>query len=235
MPAVQGDLPVLYSFRRCPYAMRARMAIACSGVTVALREVVLRDMPASLLAGSPKGTVPVLVLPDGRVLEESRDIIDWALAVNDAAAWQPDPGSPAHEESRRLVEENDTSFKQSLDLYKYAERHPQHRADYYRSQGELFLGKLEQRLQQHAWLCGERMSVADVSIFPFVRQFAHVDRAWFDGAGYPRLRVWLDCFLRSRLFLQVMDKYPQWQAGDAVTLFPDGGAGQGEDMSGQKT
>ena len=217
---MQGALPVLYSFRRCPYAMRVRMAISYSEVTVEFREVILRDMPASLLACSPKGTVPVLVLPDGKVLEESRDIIDWVLAVNDPEMWQPDPGDIVHGEIRRLVDENDAFFKQSLDCYKYAERYPEHPADYYRSQGELFLGKLEKKLEQHACLCGERMSVADISIFPFVRQFAHVDKVWFDGATYPRLQAWLHYFLQSTLFAGVMEKYPQWQNGDAVTLFP---------------
>ena len=212
--------PILYSFRRCPYAIRARMAIASSGVTVELREVVLRDMPASLLACSPKGTVPVLVLPNGRVLEESRDIIDWALAVNDPAMWRSDPADIVCGEIRRLVDENDVFFKQSLDCYKYAERYPEHPADYYRAQGELFLGKLEQQLAQHAWLCGERMSVADISIFPFVRQFAYVDKVWFDSVAYPRLQDWLNYFLQSTLFSGVMEKYPQWQDGDAVTLFP---------------
>jgi glutathione S-transferase len=197
------------------------MAIAYSGVTVVLREVVLRDMPASLLACSPKATVPVLVLTDGRVLEESRDIIDWALAVNDPQVWQPERGDLAHGENMRLVDENDAFFKHNLDRYKYAERYPEHPADYYRGRGELFLEKLEGLLQQHAWLCGERMSVVDVSIFPFVRQFVHVDKAWFKGAAYPRLQAWLDYFLGSTLFTRVMEKYPQWREGDAVTLFPE--------------
>ena len=200
--------------------MRARMAISYSGITVALREVILRDMPAALLACSPKGTVPVLVLPDGLVLEESRDIIDWALGVHDPDQWQPVSGEALHGEIRCLVDENDASFKKNLDCYKYAERYPEHSMDYYRAQGELFLARLEQRLGRHAWLCGERMSVADISIFPFVRQFANVDRAWFERAAYPRLQVWLDCFLRSGLFSGVMEKYPQWHDGDAVTLFP---------------
>ena len=216
-----GVLPVLYSFRRCPYAMRARMAISYSGIAVELREVILRDMPASLLDCSPKGTVPVLVLPDEKVLEESRDIIDWALAVNDPDRWQPDAGDAICLEIDRLVGENDVFFKQSLDCYKYAERYPEHPADYYRAQGELFLRKLEQQLEQHAWLCGERIGVADISIFPFVRQFAHVDKAWFDGARYPRLQAWLHYFLQSTLFSGVMAKYPQWREGDEVTLFPD--------------
>ena len=186
------DLPVLYSFRRCPYAIRARMAVSYSAVAVELREVVLRDMPASLLACSPKGTVPVLVLPGGAVLEESRDIIDWALANSDPDGWLPDPGDAPGEQARLLVDCCDTSFKQQLDHYKYAEQYPQHSADYYRLQGQVFLGQLEQRLEKHDWLCGDRMTVADVSIFPFVRQFANVDKVWFDETPYLRLQAWLD-------------------------------------------
>ena len=216
------DLPVLYSFRRCPYAMRARMAISYSALAVELREVVLRDMPASLLACSPKGTVPVLVLTDGTVLEESRDIIDWALAKNDPHGWLPGTADADAEQARQLVDSCDTSFKQQLDHYKYAERYPQHPADYYRSQGAVFLGRLEQRLQRGDWLCGERMTVADVSIFPFVRQFANVDKVWFDETAYLRLQTWLDRLLCSQLFTRVMDKYPQWHEGDAAVIFPPG-------------
>ena len=196
------------------------MAISYSGLTVALREVVLRQVPTDLLACSPKGTVPVLVLPDGRVLEESRDIIDRALADNDPEQWQPGPDDGLSAEINSLVDRNDTSFKEALDHYKYAERYPQHPAAYYRSQGEVYLQQLEQRLEQHAWLCGKRMNVADISIFPFVRQFAFVDKAWFDGAAYPQLQRWLNNFLQSDLFQGVMRKYPQWREGDALTLFP---------------
>ena len=216
-----GKLPVLYSFRRCPYAMRARMAIFCCGTRVELREVVLREMPASLLACSSKGTVPVLVLPDGRVIDESRDIMAWALAINDPDRWLPDGGEDVQAESDPLIDENDYSFKQHLDRYKYAERYPEHPASVYRSAGEHFLQQLEQRLEQRRWLAGERTGVADIALFPFIRQFAYVDRPWFDSAPYPRLQRWLNHFLDSALFSSVMKKYPQWQDGDAVTLFPD--------------
>ena len=218
---MQAKFPVLYSFRRCPYAMRARMALAASGIRVALREVVLRDMPASLLACSPKATVPVLLLSDGRVIDESRDIIDWVLAENDPQQWLPTTGDDAQGAVKRLIDENDYSFKQHLDHYKYADRHPQHPASVYRSRGERFLQQLEQHLQQHGWLLSDRMGVADVAIFPFVRQFALVDKPWFDSTPWPRLHAWLNDFLESALFMQVMKKYPQWQHGDAVTLFPD--------------
>ena len=201
--------------------MRARMAISYSGIRVELREVVLREMPSSLQACSPKGTVPVLVLPDGRVIDESRDIMVWALAERDPDQWLPNGRVGVQEESDRLIDENDQSFKQHLDHYKYAERYPKHPASTYRAEGEGFLRHLERRLEQRAWLASERVGIADVALFPFVRQFALVDRSWFDGRPYPRLHVWLNYFLDSALFLDVMKKYPQWRDGDAVTLFPE--------------
>ncbi len=213
-------LPVLYSFRRCPYAIRARMTLCYSGVQVELREVLLRDMPRELPACSPKATVPVLVLPDATVLEESRDIMEWALAQHDPDHWQPQPGSPEAAAARDLIAANDLEFKPQLDRYKYAERYPQHPPAWYRSQGEYFLDDLELRLTRHAWLLGERMSIADVAIFPFIRQFALVDRGWFDAAPRVNLRHWLDGLLQAELFTAVMAKYPQWRRGDPVSLFP---------------
>ena len=218
---MQADFPVLYSFCRCPYAIRARMALACSGIRVELREVVLREMPAALLACSPKATVPVLLLPDGRVIDESRDIMEWSLAENDPQQWLPGAGEGVLEALNQLIGANDHSFKQHLDRYKYADRHPQHPASVYRAEAERFLQQLEWNLRQHGWLLGERMGLADVAIFPFVRQFALVDKAWFDRTPYPRLHAWLNHFLESALFLQVMKKYPQWRDGDTLTLFPD--------------
>jgi glutathione S-transferase len=218
------ELPVLYSFRRCPYAMRARMVISYSCTTVELREVALRDMPATLMACSPKGTVPVLVLPDDRVLEESRDIIDWALTLHDPEQWLP-ADNRMRAEANSLIDVNDFSFKEQLDRYKYAERYPEHPADYYRTAGEAFLSQLEQQLTRHAFLLCERITVADISIFPFIRQFAHVDKAWFDAAPYPGLQRWLQGHLASSLFTGVMEKYPQWQEGDETRLFPGDGRG----------
>jgi len=216
----QAGLPVLYSFRRCPYAMRARMALAYSQVNVELREVVLREMPAAMLAYSPKATVPVLVFPDDAVLEESRDIMDWALSGNDPENWMPAAGSEEYATAKHLMDENDGSFKQHLDRYKYAERYPEHPLEYYREQGESFLKRLDDRLSRNTWLLGERISVADVAIFPFVRQFAHVDKPWFDRLPWSHLQQWLGALLQSDLFASVMQKYPQWQEGDAPTRFP---------------
>ncbi len=207
------DLPILYSFRRCPYAIRARMAIYYSGLTVEIREIVLRDKPVSMLEFSPKGTVPVLVLPSGEVIDESRDVINWALSQYDPDLWKiDDPGG--------LIEENDSDFKQWLDRYKYADRYPDLPAEVYRDHCEFFLKKLEMKLMDQAFLMSDRMTETDVAIFPFIRQLAFVDKAWFDQAAYPHLQKWLTCFLESDLFRNVMIKYLPWKPLDKVIQFP---------------
>jgi len=206
-------LPVLYSFRRCPYAIRARMAICYAGIPVELREILLKNKPSSMLAVSPKGTVPVLVLPDGRVLDESCDVMYWALAVHDPDNWM-DPAK-SHEVSR-LIAENDGSFKTHLDHYKYADRYPEQTPADYRVEGEVFLQTLETCLQQQPFLLGHQPGFADVAIFPFVRQFSLVDPDWFSSAPYPGLRYWLNHWLECPLFAAVMEKYPVWQDGAAA-------------------
>jgi len=191
---------ILYSFRRCPYAMRARMALRYSGVAVEIREVSLKAKPADMLAASPKGTVPVLLLDDGRVIDESLDIMRWALASNDPDGWlQADADAMA-----TLLAGNDGPFKQALNRYKYADRYPEHPMTYYRDQGCEFLRVLEGRLERGAWLCSERMSLADAAIAPFVRQFRGVDPAWFAQAPYPRVREWIEAFIESTLFTAIM-------------------------------
>ena len=190
---------VLYSFRRCPYAMRARMALRYSGVPLSIVEVSLKAKPAEMLVASPKGTVPVLVCADGSVIEQSLDIMHWALARHDPDNWLQ-PGCAA------LIEDNDTRFKVLLDRYKYAIRYPEHPMEYYRAQGAEFLQRLEDVLARSAYLAGPALSLADVALAPFVRQFAHVDRDWFEQAPYPRLNAWLERFLASELFSSVMKK-----------------------------
>lgn len=196
--------PVLYTFRRCPYAIRARLAIKVSGVDVEMREVDLRHKPQALLDCSPKGTVPVLQLADGTVIDESLDIMRWALAINDPEVWMTDADHEA--EALALVRENDGSFKSQLDRYKYPHRYPEHSEEVYRDEAGKFLQALGSRLTRHPYLMGERISLPDVAIFPFVRQFAHVDREWFYVAYDGVLAVWLDGFLNSALFLSVMQK-----------------------------
>ena len=214
-------IPVLYSFRRCPYAMRARLAIAGAGLQVELREVVLKHKPATLLEASPKGTVPVLVLPEGRVIDESRDIMRWALRCSDPDNWLCSDEPDKLWQIEGLIQENDFVFKQHLDRYKYFDRHPQHPQAYYREQCEVTLLKLEKLLQQNTFLAGDHCSLADMAIFPFIRQFAHVDREWFFSAPYPALQRWLNGHLESRLFNQIMSKYQPWQPGDALVVFPE--------------
>ena len=192
---------LLYSFRRCPYAMRARLALRYSGVCVRIIEVSLKAKPAEMLALSPKGTVPVLSV-NGEVIDESLAIMQWALAQHDPDDWrlQGDPSVLA------LIDENDQGFKYHLDRYKYAERYPEHPMEHYRAEGEVFLQKLEGLLADRAYLLAHHPSLADMALAPFMRQFAHVDRDWFARAPYPRLQRWLEAFLQSPLFIGVMAK-----------------------------
>lgn len=216
MTASEQQLPILYSFRRCPYAMRARLAITRAATLVEIREVELRNKPTALLTASPKGTVPVLVLPSGQVIDESLGIMQWALRINDPddwlSAWQS-------ESCLQLIQRNDGEFKYYLDRYKYADRYPEHSVKYYRRQGECFLGDLEQHLQQDAYLCGSRFGIADAAIAPFVRQFAAVDQDWFTQSQYPALRHWLRTFLDSPLFAGIMHQYQPWKADSPPLLF----------------
>ncbi|NVZ32272.1 glutathione S-transferase [Pseudomonas sp. A4002] len=192
---------VLYSFRRCPYAMRARMALRYSGLAVQIIEVSLKAKPAEMLALSPKGTVPVLSV-DGRVIDESLAIMRWALAQNDPEGWLLGDDRA----TQALIEENDQGFKHQLNRYKYAERYPEYPTEHYRAEGEVFLMRLEGLLAEREYLLAGHLSLADVALAPFVRQFAHVDREWFGQAPYPRLQGWLQRFLESPLFIAAMAK-----------------------------
>ncbi|MBL4811378.1 MAG: glutathione S-transferase [Rhodobacteraceae bacterium] len=204
-------LPVLYSFRRCPYAIRARLALQSSGQHVELREILLRDKAAAFLAVSPSKTVPCLVLPD-RVLDESLDIMKWALAQSDPAGWLDMP-----EEGWDWITRADGPFKDALDRTKYASRHPAEEAAGQRGLAGDFLADLDRQID--AWVF-ERPSLADFAILPFVRQFANIDRAWFDAQPWPNLHGWLARFLASDEFEAVMEKYAPWAEGDAVIVFP---------------
>nr|WP_315459202.1 glutathione S-transferase [uncultured Sphingorhabdus sp.] len=207
------DLPILYSFRRCPYAMRARMAVAVSGVEVELREVVLRDKPAEMLESSPKGTVPVLVLNDGTVIDESLDVMHWALARHDPLSWL------AHVDAERIAA-NDGPFKHALDRYKYPHRYDLADGLEHRALGLAHLTDLENALSSAPFLLGEQPGFTDIALFPFVRQFAATDTAWFDALPLPKVQAWLESLTGSALFAQIMGRYPQWKAGDAITIFP---------------
>lgn len=204
-------LPVLYSYRRCPYAMRARMALRYAGIGVEIREISLRDKPTQMLQVSPKGTVPVLVLSDGQVLEQSLQIMDWALAQSDLDDWRyiHDPQAQAH--MAELIARNDQQFKAALDRYKYPERYPEKTPQDYRAEGEQFIQSWDALLQQQAYLSGAHIGQADIAIFPFVRQFARVDEQWFNASRYRKLNTWLAEMCASTLFQSVMQKHPVWQ------------------------
>ncbi len=205
---------ILYSFRRCPYAMRARLALKLSAVPVELREVDLNAVPPELSAASAKDTVPVLVTPEGTVIDESWDIVQWAFRQNDPDNWLGDDECyviPADQ----VLEINDFSFKEDLDHYKYFERYPEHPQTYYRDRGEEFLEELDETLSESRYLLCDHPTLADIAVFPFIRQFVNVDRDWFDQTRYTHLRKWLDEWLASDLFASIMVKHPVWKSGDA--------------------
>ncbi len=214
MSATTQGLPVLYSFRRCPYAMRARLAIAVAEQNVQLREVSLSNKPAEMLRASPKGTVPVLVLSDGKVIDESYDIMKWALRRHDPEHWLDIDLDTADEWVRR----NDQEFKPKLDGYKYSEYHPEHTATQWRDEAAKFLSELDARLNAKACLLGEKISIVDAALMPFIRQFALVDKTWF-SASHQAVDHWLRSLIDSPLFQSVMHKYPLWSAGDAPIKF----------------
>ena len=221
-----GALPVLYSFRRCPYAMRARLALAISGQACELREVVLKAKPPELLAASPKASVPVLVLPGGEVIDQSLDIMRWALRQNDPGHWLPT--APQSAQALALIADCELTFKHHLDRYKYPGRYAGTDPLAHRSSASAWLAGLAQQLQTRAWLFGPAPSLADMAIAPFVRQFAQTDPDWFADQDWPALRVWLNAIVTSTLFDSVMHKYPPWHSGaDAIIFAPGRASPQG--------
>jgi len=207
---------ILYSFRRCPFAMRGRMALAVSGLDYEHREVVLRDKPPSMLKASPKGTVPVFITSGGDLIEESLDLMYYALGQNDPENWLA--GFDAT--GRALLGDIDGPFKHHLDRYKYKSRYDEtaKRGETdinHRQQAENYIQKLEQILEANPFLSGKTRGFADIAIFPFIRQFANTDRTWWDGENqdaspYPNTHAWLEGHIKSELFQSIMTKYPQW-------------------------
>ncbi|MBB3106152.1 glutathione S-transferase [Psychrobacter luti] len=212
-----SSYPCLYSFRRCPYAMRVRLGILFAELQVELREITLKNKPPQMLAISPKGTVPVLQLLDGTVIEESREIVTWALAQRDS---QELLNAEVLHQANALIDKNDNEFKYWLDRYKYADRHLEMSQIEYRQQGEVFLQLLEELLTKNSYLLGESITIADIGIMPFVRQFANVNRDVFYSLPYMNLQRWLQDWLQHPLFLQAMTKFQPWQDGDEVVVFP---------------
>ena len=206
--------PILYSFRRCPYAMRARLGLTSAGISVDLREVVLRDKPAAFLETSPSGTVPCLKAGE-TVIDESLDIMLWALAQNDPEALldMPDKG-------HALIAATDGPFKTALDRYKYHTRYKDADREAERRKAAAHLDALNALLAGQDWLFGPAPRLADLAILPFIRQFAMTDKPWFDAQGWPDLQRWLNAFLASNRLSTIMTKYPQWQEADAPMPFP---------------
>lgn len=200
---------VLYSFRRCPYAMRARLALRVSGVVYEHREVALKSKPAAMLAVSPKGTVPVLCLSSGDVIEQSLDIMRWALLCNDPEGWLPQ-SVEAQRSAQCLIDTNDGDFKAHLDRYKYPQRFNLQDGVKHRDMGAEWLYELDKCLQQTAYLSGARWGLLDACVAPFVRQFARTDRAWFDAQPWTHLKKWLENFENSEAFMAIMHKHPVW-------------------------
>jgi glutathione S-transferase len=216
---MSAPYPVLYSFRRCPYAMRARLALAVSGQVCELREVVLARKPAALLQASAKGTVPVLVETDGHVIDQSLDIMLWALRRNDPQQWLAAPGL-THEDMLQRVAHCDGEFKFHLDRYKYPNRYDLDDGTPHRDQGALFLQDLNTRLSAHTHVMGAAPCLADMAIAPFVRQFAHTDPAWFTRQPWPALQAWLQQFETSPIYRQIMAIYVPWEPGHDPVWFP---------------
>ncbi|MBX2831127.1 MAG: glutathione S-transferase [Rhodospirillales bacterium] len=210
--------PILYSFRRCPYAMRARMALLAADIDVELREVVLRDKPPSMIEASPKATVPVLILPDGSVIDESLEIMVWALAENDPLEWLT-PESGTLDDMLALIALNDGPFKHHLDRFKYHTRYENADPIEHRQDAEKILNRLDGRLAVGKYLFGSRPALADFAIAPFIRQFANADAAAFDAMPFAHLQRWLNDFLASSFFERAMTKYDQWHEGDDPIIF----------------
>ena len=209
------NTPILYSFRRCPYCMRAHIGLNYSSASIELREVFLKEMPEELLKVSPNKTVPVLILSDDIAMDESWDILKWALRKNDPDNWLGD-GEQYLADAEMLVETNDFSFKTDLDHYKYADRNPEHSKEHYRAECEEFIEELEEMLSGHVYLLTDTLTVADIAVFPFVRQFSLVDKTWFDQSRYKNVKRWLDILINSELFQNAFLKHDAWQSDDKI-------------------
>ena len=250
-------MPILYSFRRCPYAIRARLALMHCGAECILREVSLKDLPAEMLAASSKGTVPVLILQavenggsaamadnnhrrnNHRVIDESIDIMHWAMNENPLRNKQKCNEWLVSEtmntdEVDALINQNDFEFKEQLDKYKYSDRHPEHPQQYYLEQALPFLEVLENRLAKSPYLGGRQFRFPDAAILPFIRQFSMVEPKSFASLALPNLQLWLARGLMSNVFASVMTKYSLWHAEDHEDpiVFGTGLQGQCTELAG---
>ena len=213
-----SELPILWSFRRCPYAMRARLSLKVSKQEVRLREILLRDKPEPFLAASAKGTVPVLILPDGQVIDESRDVMFWALSQSDPQGWL----AMYHRDKEAVMNHLDAldgDFKHHLDRYKYASRYEEADEVSHQRAGAVYLAKWNEILASQPALSGEALGLLDYATLPFVRQFRIANISWFDAQDWPYLHRWLDEFLQSELFASIMEKYKPWKETGEEILF----------------
>ena len=192
------------------------MAIHISGQKCELREVLLRDKPPSMLEYSPKGTVPVLVLQDGNVIDESLDVIDWALNLNDPDDWQR---SKDTKKTKELIKINDGEFKYHLDRYKYSKRYDNEDPEFHKKKCLKFIESVNNELNNSKYIFDDNISYADIVLLPFMRQFRIADMEWFDSLPYDNLKKWLSSFLDSSLLHSIMKKYDLWKEGDDLIIF----------------
>ena len=211
-------MPILYSLQNCPYAMRARLALLLSEQAIIIRAITLKDKPQAMLEASPKGTVPVLVLADGSVIEESMDIMLWALEQSDPNHLLPKEKPEAQQAVIQLIQRGDDEFKHPLEQYRAAKRYHRDSEVQWREQCEAFIEELEQRLSANGYFVGNSVSLADYSFIPFMRQFGRVDRKWFAKAPYPKVKAWLSTQLQSQLYAKMMTKHPIWQTDASATF-----------------
>ena len=204
------SLPILYSLRQCPYAMRARLGILLAEQPVLLRDIVMTNIPAEMFAASPKGEVPTLVISDTSVIDESLDIMIWALKQSDPSNLLYSHQENAFEEMLTLISRNDNEFVTALKKYKAASRYHDDAEDKCRQQCEIFIKHLEKLLSKQEFIFGNTPSLVDYAILPFIRQFSRVDRKWYLQSPYTKLRAWLEKHYQNPLFSKVMKKYPQW-------------------------
>lgn len=218
------SLPILYSLRQCPYAMRARMGLLLAKQSVILRDIVMKNIPTQMLAASPKGTVPVLVFNDSSVIDESLDIMLWALRQNDPnnLLYNHQPATLDHDILKQmlvLISRNDNEFVDALKKYKAAARYHDNNIESARQQCEPFINDIEVLLTNHNYIMGDSLSLVDYAIMPFVRQFSRVDRKWYKHAPYPKLRCWLEKHYQAPVFAKAMTPYSQWLDSNAAVIF----------------
>lgn len=213
------SLPILYSLRQCPYAMRARIGLLQAKQPVILRDIVMKNIPSEMLAASPKGEVPILVFEDSSVIDESLDIMIWALKQSDPSNLLFNHQANTYQDILNLINRNDNEFVDALKKYKAAARYHDSEEINCRQQCEPFISYLEQRLTKHDYIFGDTASLADYAILPFIRQFSRVDRKWYLQAPYSNLQRWLERHYQNPIFSKAMTKYPQWLENKESILF----------------